>query len=69
MSQIPAIIKPDVRVRNALSWLGFDVPGGEASVLVVATTIAGELGISRLVLDQLLWWTGNAQPAIEGAAC
>jgi hypothetical protein len=62
-------IKPDVRVRNALSWLGFDVPGGEASVLVVATTLADELGISRLVLDQLLWWTGNAQPAIEGAAC
>jgi hypothetical protein len=48
-------LKPDLRVRAALSALGFPVPNGEAALLSLATLLAEELGISRLVLDQLLW--------------
>lgn len=55
-------IKPDARVRQALQGLGFDLPAGEATLLVVASTLAQEVGISRLILDQLLWWAGNAPP-------
>jgi hypothetical protein len=55
-------IKPDARVRQALQGLGFDLPAGEATLLVVASTLAQEVGISRLILDQLLWWAGNALP-------
>jgi hypothetical protein len=50
-------LKPDLRVHRALVDLGFLVPGDEHALLVVSTAAAAELGISRLVLDQLLWWT------------
>lgn len=50
-------IKPDVRVRKAVERLGFTVPAGAAALLAVSTALATELGISRLVLDQLLWST------------
>ncbi|MEV6271253.1 hypothetical protein AB0L64_29100 [Kribbella sp. NPDC051936] len=50
-------IKPDVRVRRALVRLGFRVPGDEHAVLVVCGAAAVELGVSKLVLDQLLWWS------------
>ncbi|WP_134105755.1 hypothetical protein [Kribbella pratensis] len=48
-------LKPDLRVAGALRKLGFDVPGDEHSILVVARAAAAELGVSLLVLDQLLW--------------
>lgn len=56
-------LKPDVRVRLALQSLGFDIPAGEAALLVMASTLAYELGIDRLVLDQILWWAGNTAQA------
>jgi hypothetical protein len=49
-------LKPDLRVARALRQLGFHVPVGEHAILVVAHAAAGEVGISLLVLDQLLWW-------------
>jgi hypothetical protein len=48
-------LKPDLRVARALRDLGFDVPGGEHSILVVARAAAAELNVSLLVLDQMLW--------------
>lgn len=48
-------LKPDLRVAGTLRKLGFDVPGDEHSILVVARAAAAELGVSLLVLDQLLW--------------
>jgi hypothetical protein len=52
-------IKPDVRVRKALRALGFVVPDDDHAVLVIAKAAATEIGVSRLVLDQLLWRTRN----------
>jgi len=49
-------IKPDLRVRDALNRLGFQVPSDEHAILVVAHAAADHLRVSRLVLDQLLWW-------------
>lgn len=48
-------LKPDLRVAGSLREMGFDVPGDEHSILVVARAAAAELGVSLLVLDQLLW--------------
>lgn len=48
-------LKPDSRVRKAIRALGFNPPGGEAELLVVAGALAEELGTSRPILDQLLW--------------
>jgi hypothetical protein len=48
-------LKPDLRVAGSLRELGFEVPGDEHSILVVARAAAAELGVSLLVLDQLLW--------------
>jgi hypothetical protein len=48
-------VKPDVRLRRSLEQLGFTVPVGEPALLVMSTALAKELGINRLVLDQLLW--------------
>jgi hypothetical protein len=50
-------LKPDLRVHRALVDLGFLVPRDEHALLVVSAAAASELRISRLVLDQLLWWT------------
>ena len=49
-------LKPDFRVRASLNCLGFEVPSDEHAILIVAHAAAAELAISRLVLDQLLWW-------------
>jgi hypothetical protein len=49
-------IRPDFRVRASLNRLGFEVPSNEDGILIVAHAAAADLGISRLVLDQLLWW-------------
>jgi hypothetical protein len=53
-------IKPDVRVMNALKKLGFVVPTDDNhAILVIAKAAATEIGVSRLVLDQLLWQSGS----------
>jgi hypothetical protein len=49
-------LKPDFRVRASLNRLGFEVPNDEHAILIVAHAAADELAVSRLVLDQLLWW-------------
>lgn len=48
-------LKPDLRVADALRRLGFNLAGDQHSILVVARAAATELGVSLLVLDQLLW--------------
>jgi hypothetical protein len=49
-------LKPDLRVRNALNRLGFDVPNDPHAILITGQGAAIEIGVSPLVLDQLLWW-------------
>jgi len=50
-------IKPDVRVREALGSLLFPLgDGSDLALLCVAGAAAEELGVTRLQLDQLLWW-------------
>ena len=48
-------IKIDVRVKKSLRRLGFAVPPDDHAALIIAKASARELGISLLVLDQLLW--------------
>ncbi|MDP7724173.1 hypothetical protein [Mycobacterium sp. TY814] len=49
-------LKVDVRVRKALARLGFSVPAdSDHAVLVIVKAVAQEVGLSLLVLDQLLW--------------
>ena len=50
-------IKPDIRVKTALRNLGFVVPNDDHAVLLITQAAASEIGMSRLVLDQLLWWS------------
>jgi hypothetical protein len=43
-------------VRKALRNLGFSVPrDSDHAVLIIAKAAAEEVGLSLLVLDQLLW--------------
>lgn len=49
-------VKPDLRVRDGLNRLGFQVPSDVHAILVVAHAAADALDVPRLVLDQLLWW-------------
>ncbi len=48
-------IKVDVRVKKSLRRLEFAVPADDHAVLIIAKAAAEEVGVSRLVLDQLLW--------------
>jgi len=50
-------LRPDSRVRASLNRLGFQVPSGEHGILIVAHAAAAELAMSRLALDQLLWYS------------
>lgn len=51
-------IKPDVRVRSALGSLLFPLAdGSDLALFCVAGAAAEELGVTRLQLNQLLWWT------------
>ncbi|BBY92309.1 hypothetical protein MGALJ_19780 [Mycobacterium gallinarum] len=60
-------IKPDIRVVRAMRSLGFLVPKDEHAVLLITRAAAEEIGMSRLVLDQLLWWRDNDDvPGISG---
>lgn len=52
-------IKPDIRVIRAMRSLGFSVPKDDHAVLLIARAAADEIGVSRLVLDQLLWCLDN----------
>ena len=67
-------MKPDSRVKQALRKLGFVVPDDDHAVLILAKAAATEIVVSRLVLDQLLWWSrGQAEQredagAVRGAA-
>jgi hypothetical protein len=49
-------LKPDSRVLKGLNHLRFEVPNDGHAILIVATAATADLGVSRLVLDQLLWW-------------
>ncbi len=49
-------LRSDFRVRASLGRLGFEVPRDRHAILIVAHAAAAELAVSRLVLDQLLWW-------------
>jgi hypothetical protein len=61
-------LKQDSRVLKGLNHLGFEVPNDDHAILIVATAAAADLGVSRLVLDQLPWWpaTQEAQPTMIG---
>jgi hypothetical protein len=48
-------VKPDGRLRQRLNRLGFDVPKGDAALILIAEAAAKDLGVQRLELDQLLW--------------
>ena len=50
-------IKPDVRVRTKLHEFGFSpfIPQDAIGLFVLARTVASEINVSMLVLDQLLW--------------
>ena len=52
-------LKPDVRVSQAFRNLGFSVPNDPHAVLVVARGVSKESNIPLLVLDQLLWFSGD----------
>ena len=55
-------IKPDVRVRAGLGSLLFPLgDGSDLALLCVAGAAAVELGVTRLQLDQLLWWESKYQ--------
>jgi len=49
-------LKPDLRVHRALRDRGLALPSDPVPLLTAAEVLAFELDISRLVLDQLLWW-------------
>jgi hypothetical protein len=54
-------LKPDLRVAKSLRQLGFQTPGGEHAILVIAHAAATEAAIGLLVLDQLLWWLDQTE--------
>ncbi len=51
-------LKPDLRVGRALRSYGFKVSDDVHELLIVSAVVADELTVSRLELDQLLWWGG-----------
>ena len=48
-------IKPDLRVRQRLQSIGFDVPEGRQALMLLCEILAGELGIPRSSFDSYLW--------------
>lgn len=58
-------IKPDLRVRAALSEVGLLVGSSPAALLTVAEALASELDVRRLVLDQMLWTSKEPPPEDE----
>ncbi len=49
-------IKPDIRVKKKLEELGFKVPKSDISIMFLCESIAKDLDISMVELDQLLWF-------------
>lgn len=60
-------IKPDVRVKKKLEELGFKVPKSDISIMFLCESIAKDLGISMVELDQLLWFDFNQVEYDDGA--
>jgi len=60
-------IKPDVRVKKKLEELGFKVPKCDISVMFLCESIAQDLDISLVELDQLLWFDFNQVEFDDGA--
>lgn len=52
-------LKPDGRVHAAMVHLGFEIPRDSHAILLVADAAAAELETTKLVLDQLLWWSSE----------
>jgi len=48
-------IKPDLRVRQRLQSMGFDVPEGPQALMLLCEILADELGIFRSSFDSYLW--------------
>jgi hypothetical protein len=48
-------IKPDLRVRQRLQSMGFDVPEGRQALMLLCEILADELGIPRSTFDSYLW--------------
>jgi hypothetical protein len=48
-------IKPDLRVRQRLQSIGFDVPEGRQALMLLCEILADELGIPRSSFDSYLW--------------
>jgi hypothetical protein len=48
-------IKPDLRVRQRLQSMGFDVPEGRQALMLLCEILAAELGIPRSSFDSYLW--------------
>ena len=63
-------LKPDVRVHDALEALGWAVPRNAAALLTACEALAHDVGMSRLTLDQLLWWSrpGTSKTRADAAS-
>jgi hypothetical protein len=48
-------IKPDLRVRQRLQSIGFDVPEGRQALMLLCEILADELGVPRSSFDSYLW--------------
>lgn len=48
-------IKPDLRVRQRLQSLGFEVPDGSQGLMMLCEILADELNIPRSSFDSYLW--------------
>ena len=48
-------IKPDLRVRQRLQSMGFEVPEGRQALMLLCEILADELGIPRSTFDTYLW--------------
>ena len=61
-------IKPDGRVRQALTALGLPATRDPHAILAVAQCAATEIGVADLELDQLLWFAARAvEPGFDVA--
>jgi hypothetical protein len=60
-------IKPDVRVRDKLREFGFSrfVPRDAVGLFVLARSVAAEIGVSMLELDQLLWGPEEGESTVS----
>ena len=48
-------IKPDLRVRQRLQSMGFEVPEGRQALMLLCEILADELSIPRSTFDSYLW--------------